>query len=112
MLIAKSRYGQGGTVVFAEYANGDTAIIIESESGEREGILTVCIVPAPKPGPDQVWVKTWSENEGILEAAIVSGIIHLPEQYFQVNPYGAIAVLANLTPAALAERETQRKSNA
>lgn len=110
MKIGPARYTRAGDVEFAVYGNDQTAIIIIREGGERECVATVNLegLGAPEPGPDQVWIKTWSENEGIDAALVSSGVVTLSGTSFSVNNWGSIALLANLTPAAIAERLTQR----
>lgn len=110
MKCGPAKYTRAGDVEFAVYGNEQTAIIVISESGERECVATVNLegLGAPEPGPDQVWIKTWSENAGIEGALVSSGIVKLTGTEFAVNQWGSKALLGDLTPAALAERSEQR----
>ena len=47
------------------------------------------------------WIKTWSENEGILEALVAAGIVKATGRTVQINQYGTpaheVEVLINVT---------------
>lgn len=65
-------------VEFAEYNNGRTAIsLIEKKTGYPYSVATVNLpnVPLEK---DEVIIKNYSENEGILDALINAGIVSKP----------------------------------
>lgn len=108
MLVRLPAYGRTGNLVFAQYSNGQTAIKLVEPSGETLALATVNLegLSAPPPGPDQVWIKDWSENEGMLEALIQAGVVKPTGTSFNPN-WDAWAFLADLTPAALAEKESQ-----
>lgn len=110
MKVGPAKYTQAGDIEFAAYSNGHTAIMIMAESGDRECVATVNLdgLGAPEPGCDQVWIKTWSENQGIEAALVSSGVVTLTGKRFNCGPYDAVAVLGDLTPAAIAERKQQR----
>ena len=109
MKIGPTKHGRAGDIEFAAYGNGETAIIV-TRDGEREYVATVNLegLGALEPGPGQIWVKTWSENVGVEEALMDAGIATPTHQRFACGPYDAIAVLMDLTPAALAECVRQR----
>jgi hypothetical protein len=57
------------------YPNGRMALeLIESESGESFLVATVNL-PFKSVGPREVFIKTWSENEGVLEALQAAGVL-------------------------------------
>jgi len=68
--IGPSVCSQGGTVVtLGHYADYSLALVSINKSGEREAVLTVCLAPhGPKAIKGYVWLKGWSENDGIPEA--------------------------------------------
>ena len=74
---------------FARYMNGSTAInLIDCEDGMPYAVATTCMTNVDL-NPDEVTIKNWSENEGILEAMIKAGIISepiktIPSGYVQV----------------------------
>lgn len=72
MRVSKTKYGPEGTLVFDRYM-ADQSICIRVMG--REGPLytaTTCInVP---PAFNCVWIKNWSENEGVLVAFVEAGI--------------------------------------
>jgi hypothetical protein len=52
-----------------------------------------------------VWIKDWSENEGVYDALVSSGVIEPTEV---TMPTGFVeARLGRLTPAAVAEINSQ-----
>lgn len=54
---------------------GDVALVGRvHDTGEPAYTASVCI-PDDKPQPGCVWIKTWSENEGILDALLEAGVI-------------------------------------
>lgn len=61
---------------FEKYRNGDTAIRLTS-NGEPIAVATVCL-PSVKAGDGYVFVKDYSENEGMLEALIEAKIVSEP----------------------------------
>jgi hypothetical protein len=110
MQVHNLKYGMSGEVRFGRYASGELAIAIVND-GEMQARATVCLegwgVDAASDG--HVWVKTWSENEGMDRALADAGVI---ERHFVDEAWGGYdgkcrAVLAKLTPAALAELATQ-----
>jgi hypothetical protein len=111
MLLGPTKYSTEATEIeFARYGDGTIAILARDPDGQPALELTVCLADVPGTpaiGPHQVWLKTWSENEGVVAAAVKAGLVTLPGGRFAVNPYGSEAVLADLTPAAVAELITQ-----
>ncbi|MEN8196754.1 MAG: hypothetical protein ABFS30_09595 [Pseudomonadota bacterium] len=62
-------------VVFDHYENGNVALsLIDKERREPYGRASVNIRNVVLP-PDQVLIKTWSENQGMLEALVTAGIV-------------------------------------
>jgi hypothetical protein len=60
---------------------GDESIAWKAYSLEGEPLCTptVCLVEYnQEPRPEHVFIKNWSENEGILESLIAGGIISEP----------------------------------
>ena len=97
---------------FALYPSGEIAIMIvdregtqspDAFPGERLGVATTALVAAgyPRPEPGNVWLKTWSENEGIAEALVAGGVVELNSEVCFVGPFRVIALGARLTPGAL-----------
>jgi hypothetical protein len=55
------------------YSNGRLALALANSDGF---LITVTVnMVAATPGPDCVFVKTWSENEGILKQLTTAGIL-------------------------------------
>jgi cyclopropane fatty-acyl-phospholipid synthase-like methyltransferase len=108
MEIGRTKHSQGGRVAWAQYDNGTTAIVIQHPAtGERELVATVNLWDPPPPPFDEteVYLKDWSENEGVVDALVAAGVVTLAGQEW---PAGFCkAVLAKLTPEALADRAAQ-----
>lgn len=70
---------KGGVIEFGRYQSGEIAIQIFNRYGEPEATATVSLVPygAPPPGERGVYLKDWSENEGIVQALVDAGIVEL-----------------------------------
>lgn len=58
-----------------EYVKGSTAIMALDSSGQQAFTLSVNLPDAPTPDADHIWVKDWSENEGIGDELQRRGII-------------------------------------
>ena len=72
----KSKYiNETVELEFKLYANGSTAIVATSLEYEPMFTATVALEETPKPG--YVFLKGWSENEGIPEALVSAGIVEL-----------------------------------
>lgn len=62
-------------VAFVEYATGGTCITLRDDT---EGPAAVATVRLPNNLPNNhVWMKGWSENEGLPEALEKAGIVQL-----------------------------------
>ena len=75
--------GEELTPIIGQYANGQTSIQLIDQNGEE--FLTASVAHDITIGTDQVIIKNYSENEGILEALIQSGIIEKPYMTIPVN---------------------------
>lgn len=75
--IGPAKHFAKGLVEFGEYLNGEIAITIYNIEGERIAVASVNMEGkgAKTPGPKHVWLKGWSENEGIPEALEKAGIL-------------------------------------
>jgi hypothetical protein len=71
--------GKAGRVTIGTYPNGRLGIVLEclnTEFGEWEPYATLtCNLPDEPLGKDEVFIKHWSENEGLDVWAIAQGII-------------------------------------
>ena len=99
MQVGRTKYGAAGIASFTEYAYGGTAITVASEDGEPLYRATVFMDGHVLP-PDEVWIKDWSENEGVADALVKAGIVTLTGRTLQAGY--ATALHAKLTPAAIA----------
>lgn len=68
------------TLFKGEYVKGGTAIMALDSSGQQAFTLSVNLPSAPTPDEDHIWVKEWSENEGIGEELQRRGIIEFTGQ--------------------------------
>lgn len=69
--------------VFGKYANGRVSITLV-DSGETIAIATVNLVDSCIES-DEVIIKDWSENKGMLDALIKAGIVAEPDKYEQTG---------------------------
>jgi hypothetical protein len=92
---------EGCTVEFAQYAEGGVALILWAW-GEPQCTASVNLTPygSRRLQADEVWLKGWSENEGVPDALERAGFVILTGE---VMPQGLVhAQLGRLTPAAMA----------
>lgn len=103
-----------GTIMFHRYRSREIGIEIIGDDGEPQCVATVSLVPygAPHPGEYGLWLKGWSENDGVPEALVSAGIVTLTGQ---THPTGfAEAQHAELTERAItalvnSESDTRRR---
>ncbi len=76
-----------GNLVPRKYPNGRLAIEFVDDDG---GCITVCSINLPNEDLDegQIFIKDWSENEGMLEALLEAGVViftgeRVPSGYVQ-----------------------------
>jgi len=97
-----------GRIRFGQYSDGATAIEIHEDEPVCRATVSLEDLDAPPIEPHQVWIKTWGENEGVLDALIAAGVVTLANAPpFIVNQWGAHAILCDLTPAAIEELQRQ-----
>ena len=105
--VGRAKYMPAGLVNFAEYESGETVIEIVDKKGTQLYVATVALVPygAPHPGENCVWLKGWSENEGVPEALAGAGIVILTGHTCSSDLVTAQHAL--LTQAARVQRDRQ-----
>jgi len=70
---------------FSKYRNGQTAIMLfDMADGFPFATATVCVEDHLL-NSDEVAIKDYSENEGILESLIEAGIVEHPRAFIQTN---------------------------
>lgn len=79
--------------VAGKYGNGNKAIeLIDEADGERVAVATVNMIEE-KIDDDEVFVKAYSENEGMVESLVNAEIIHpdivhtVPAGWIDVSSY-------------------------
>lgn len=90
----------------AEYHDGATALLlVDEEDGSPVATASVYLAPetigrddVPSDGihRDQCYIKTWSENEGLLEALEEAGIVKKTGITVAVGPYKCYATLVDI----------------
>ncbi len=103
----------GGVINWSHYAeSGETAILLVAED-TREPLLHMTVAPHPpnrRAGPDEVWLRDWSEAQGVPEALVEAGVVVLTGE---LAPLGRVqARLGVLTPEAKAELALAYAGNA
>lgn len=68
-------------VSFAQYGNGRTAIRL-TDAETKQPIATASVnLPDEEMADDEVAIKNWSENEGMLEVLMGAGIVSGPVRF-------------------------------
>ena len=100
MKVGKSTHSNGGTVELAFYHHGGSALIVVDDESLPEYTASVNMIETiPEPLPyDEVWLKTWSENEGVPEALVAAGVVELTGDFAQAGH--STVVKARLTDEA------------
>lgn len=80
--VGPATFTNEGTIKFQRYRSGEIGIEIIGDDGEPQCVATVSLVPygAPHPGEYGVWLKGWSENDGVPEALVRAGVVTLTGQ--------------------------------
>lgn len=73
--------------------------LIDSEDGQVLTVVSVNLLRHPAPAPGCIWVKTWSENEGLLEQLVKAGLLEPTGRTATVG-IAAKAVEARLLPVS------------
>lgn len=108
--IGPSEFSKGGTLRFGYYMPepGDSvhrlAMWVDGADGAREYVASVN-VEGPAPDVDCVYLKGWSENEGVPEALAKAGAVQLHD--VQRVTGNVIAQRAQLTAAGVEELARQ-----
>lgn len=104
LTVGPAKFTPGGVVQFSRYPfKGEIAIrIMNADDGQPEATATVALEFAPNAyRRNGVWLKGWSENEGLPKALEKAGIVKLTGETF---PTGYCeAEFAELTQVALDE---------
>jgi hypothetical protein len=78
------------TVEKATYGNGRTALILrDAEDGGQVAVATVNL-PGVAAGPDEVFIKDYSENEGMFTALEQAGIVRATAENVAHGPAGVV----------------------
>lgn len=87
------------SVMLGSYAvDGSLALILcDKETGARQLTASVWLNGSPPLGKDRVWIKNWSENEGVFESLQAAGVI--TPTGFTIKTGFCIAHEAQLTEA-------------
>ena len=86
-------------VDYAKYANGRTAMqLVDVNTGESVAMVTVNLPDAPL-AEGYVFIKDWSENEGVLDALDRAGVVKatarvVPTGYVMANEARVLEVPA------------------
>lgn len=108
--VGAARFTTQGTIRFAHYQSGETAIEILDSAGQRQAVATVSLIPygVPDPGPFGLWLKGWAQNEGVPESLVEAGIVTLTGRIFRLR-FGE-AQHAELTDIGRAARDLNLQS--
>jgi hypothetical protein len=91
--VFKTKYGcdRGVIITKSRYlADGSPYWEIQTAFGEPLMIPTVCLENL-SPAPGNVFIKTWSENQGVWEELKRLGIVGDPVRIIEVGSFGAEA---------------------
>jgi hypothetical protein len=108
--IGPTAYSRGGVLKFGYYHPDAAdkafrlAMWVENANGERQYTATVNTTGVP-PGDGFVFLKHWSENDGVPEALERAGVVTLLDDYARCGH--ELAAKGKLTQAALDELARQ-----
>jgi hypothetical protein len=106
--ITMDYHGASCEVVFSYYTDNDNlAIALRDEDGFPFATASVNLIDLPQ---NQVAIKDWSENEGMVDALIEAGIIEEEPIRFLTSGF-VMAPVHVLTDKAIKERDRQYKKH-
>jgi hypothetical protein len=99
------KHYQGEAVIrFSRYqADNSLAMILDTPRGECIAKATICLDEfGHRPQPGEVFIKDWSENEGMFKGLIDAGVIVDTGVSYEMQypSHTIIAKVGSLTPAA------------
>jgi hypothetical protein len=108
--VGPATYTKGGYIRFGRYASGEIAIEILDDADEPQCVATLSLARygGPHPGEYGIWLKGYSENDGVPQALVDAGIVTLTGRR-QATGY-AEAEHADLTLRARGALESHRRS--
>ena len=71
-------------IAHRQYPNGRIAVVLRHADGTDEAVATVNLPDTALP-QHCVWLKGWSENEGLPEALEKAGIVQLTPNFIQTG---------------------------
>jgi len=73
-----AKYFKPATVLMTVYPHDDSTALISSPGTPDQQTYTVCLWEPPAPLREgHVWLKGWSENQGVPEALEAAGLVEL-----------------------------------
>ncbi len=69
------------TITKAKYGNGRLALLLNSADGSPFAKATVNLADEEKMEANEIAVKDYSENEGMLQFLMANGIVSAPHRY-------------------------------
>ena len=79
-----AKFFKQATVFRTTYPADGSIALVANPGTEDQQVYTVCLAGSPDElgaiapvKPDHVWIKEWSENEGVVQALVDAGIVEL-----------------------------------
>lgn len=73
-----AKYFKAATVLMTHYPHDGSIALVANQGTPDQQTYTVCLWEPPAPIRDgHVWLKGWSENEGVPEALEEAGLVKL-----------------------------------
>lgn len=110
MKVGPTKYSKGGETQWSRYVDGGATALSVGAPGysapDYRASVNLADWGVPAAPHDCIWVKTWSENQGVWEALVAAGVL-TDTAGTASDPFGngCVARLGRFTPTALAERD-------
>lgn len=91
--------GEDCTVELSTYANGRTAVKLVSSTGEPWCVASTNLPDLPL-GPNEVFIKDYSENKGVLSALCIAKVVQVLE-YIEIGPFDSHGAKCVILPGEI-----------
>lgn len=100
-------WGEEVQMKIGTYANGGTAVALETTEGEPFGTISVWFPESPRLPRDVVYVKDWAENKPLISLLVDTGLIVPAPEHPEVQS-GWVTAQTYRVPSVTAQMQAEQ----